>query len=140
MSLLSFCREFLKQCRYNVQYVFGLQDYAEDYAVLDSCKHLDQTCRDWGRKKNTVSSECYLSGYHPTQSYLIQPHPQPGSSTLTHSVLKRNTRHTEANDTSSATTERVADFVVFDQSATLSVVAEEVSLASVCLVFRFGTE
>ena len=51
--------------RYNVQYVFGLQDYAEDYAVLDSCKHLDQTCRDWGRKKNTVSSECYLPRYNP---------------------------------------------------------------------------
>ena len=63
-----------RQCRYNVQYVFGLQDYAEDYAVLDSCKHLDQTCRDWGRKKNTVSSECYLSGYHPTQSYLKVVH------------------------------------------------------------------
>ena len=81
MSLLSFCREFLKQCRYNVQSVFGLQDYAEDYAVLASCKHLDQTCIEWGRKKKTVSSACYLSGYQPTQSYLIQPHPTLDSST-----------------------------------------------------------
>ena len=32
--------------------------------------------------------------------------------TLAYPIL--NTRHTEANDTSSSTTERVADFVVFD--------------------------
>ena len=51
------------------------------HRAVDSCKHLEQTCRDWGRKKNTVSSECYLSGYHPTQSYLIQPHPTLDSST-----------------------------------------------------------
>ena len=51
---------------------------------------------------------------------------QPGSSTLTHSVPKRNTRHTEANDTSSATTERVADFVVFDQSKNIYTIVGEI--------------
>ena len=45
---------------------------------LDEVKHLAQTCLAWGRKNK---SACYLSGYHPTQSYLLQPHPTLASST-----------------------------------------------------------
>ena len=51
---------------------------------------------------------------------------QPGSSTITHTVPKRNTRHTEANDTSSSTTERVADFVVFDHSKNIYTIVGEI--------------
>ena len=53
---------------------------------------------------------------------------QPGSSSLTHTVPKRKTRDTEANDTSSSTTERVADFVVFDQSKTIYTIVGEIKL------------
>ena len=51
---------------------------------------------------------------------------QPGSSTITQTVPKRNTRHTEANDTSSSTTERVADFVVFDHSKNIYTIVGEI--------------
>ena len=51
---------------------------------------------------------------------------QPGSSTITHTVPKRNTRHTEANDTSSSTTERVADFVVFEHSKNIYTIVGEI--------------
>ena len=51
---------------------------------------------------------------------------QPGSSTITHTVPKPNTRHTEANDTSSSTTQRVADFVVFDHSTNIYTIVGEI--------------
>ena len=34
-----------------------------------------------GEGRTYLTSECYLSGYHPTQSYLSQPHPTLDSST-----------------------------------------------------------
>ena len=55
LSVLSLCRGFLKKCRDNVQYVFGLQEDAEDYDLLASCKQVDQPCIDWGRQMNTGS-------------------------------------------------------------------------------------
>ena len=56
LSLLSLCREFLKKCRDNDRYVFGLKKYAEKYDLLDSFKQLDQTCINWGRKKKKTGS------------------------------------------------------------------------------------
>ena len=51
--------------------------------------------------------------YHSTNLHGVR---QPGSSEITHTVPKRNTRQAETNGQSSSTIERVADFVVFDHT------------------------
>ena len=50
---------------------------------------------------------------------------QPGSSKITHTVLRPNTRQSQ-NATSSSTAERVADFVVYDHSANIYTIVGEI--------------
>ena len=55
LSLLSLCREFLKEIGDNDRFVFGLKDYAEKFDLLDSLKNLEQTCIEWRQKKKPAS-------------------------------------------------------------------------------------
>ena len=69
---------------------------------------------------------CANEQYKPYISTNPHGDRQPGYSQITHMVPKPHTRQSEANDTSSSTTERVADFVVFDLFTKIYTIVAEI--------------